>query len=39
MFDQHEQREPSEEEALRALFELAGKRDAQERNGQRRMIL
>jgi hypothetical protein len=39
MFEQREQREPTEDEALRALFELAGKGEAYERGGQRRMIL
>jgi hypothetical protein len=39
MFEQRVQREPTEEEALRSLFELAGKDAAYERNGQRRIIL
>jgi hypothetical protein len=39
MFEQREQRTPTEEEALRGLFELAGKGAAVERSGQRRMIL
>lgn len=39
MFDGREQRVPTEQEALDALYRLAGKDAACERNGQRRMML
>jgi hypothetical protein len=39
MFEQRTQRVPTEGEALRALFELAGKSAAFERGGQRALIL
>lgn len=39
MFDQREQRAPTEGEALRSLFELAGKTTAFERGGQRSMMI
>lgn len=39
MFEQRTQHVPTEGEALRALFELAGKSAAFERGGQRTMML
>jgi hypothetical protein len=39
MFDQRTQRAPTEGEALRQLFELAGKDAAYDRAGQRSMML
>lgn len=39
MFEQRTQHVPTEGEALRSLFELAGKATAFDRNGQRSMMI